>query len=172
MIHLLQSRKLAAKTINSVALAAIADQYRLSGLPSPTNSVLVNAAKRVVATQARQPKAKLPLLISMIKRMAAFANPDNLLDCRDILIMLLLTTAMLRASELVNLKFTGTMATSDIWSTQCEIQGATRRVLWISIKKSKTDQEGKGHLVIVSECKDQVTCPVIWFERYSCFPLG
>ena len=156
----LVDRGLAVNTINSAAVSAVADLYRYAE-KSPTRDSLVQAAKRVVAKTAVPPSQKLPLTREMLVRMSEQTG-KGFVEVRDMFLVLLLFSAMLRESELASL------GVDDVWEETLETrEGGQIRVLFVFVEQSKTDQVRRGHTIVVSEAKDPRICPVRWFRAYG-----
>ena len=97
---------LAAKTLLGPVMGAIADIYRFDESP-PQKSPLVVQTKKVVKKIAHKPsKAKPPLSLQDLRRAVegAAKNKNKLIRWRDICMLLIMYTALLRQSEVVNLK--------------------------------------------------------------------
>jgi site-specific recombinase XerD len=167
----LAERELAANTINKVALSAVADLYRYCEEKSPTRHAMVTAAKKAVGKIAGPAKQKKPLTRQMLMEMADVnlaamhtnfaASKDNTLLARDVFMVLLLFTALLRESELVALK------PDDVWEEKLLVGGKEVNTLFVYVEKSKTDQERRGHTIVVAQADDPRICPVGWFRVWS-----
>lgn len=116
--------------------AAIRLAHRAHAYESPTNSEVVKATMRGIRRQhgtARRQKA--PALAAHIRGMVALADTTTLVGQRDRALLLLGFAGALRRSELVVLRV------EDIEETP--------RGLQLTIRRSKTDQEGAGERVPV-----------------------
>jgi site-specific recombinase XerD len=117
-------------------LAAIRYAHRLQRLDSPTADEAVRAVhrgvRRVLGTAATQ---KAPLLASDVTRMAA-GCPEDLRGLRDRAVILLGFGGAFRRSELAAL---------DVGDVEEVPEG-----LRVTIRRSKTDQEGAGAVVAVA----------------------
>jgi len=125
-------------------LAAIRYAHKLAGLEPPTDSDAVRATLRGIRrTAGNAPARKEPATADKILAMVALAG-DGAKDLRDRALLLLGFAGAFRRSELVAL---------DVADIEfCD--GGLR----VTIRKSKTDQEGLGATIaIVPGC---VACPV------------
>jgi len=131
----LASRKRKVSTI-SRAVAALAYGHRLAGFYPPTHAEPVKAVlkgirrRTGVATERKAP-ATARALHKMLKRIDTTTARGK----RDRAILLIGFAAALRRSELVNLNLS-------------DIERADGGIL-LTIRRSKTDQEGAGHVVAI-----------------------
>jgi len=127
-------------------VAAIAVAHRDAGLESPTEHGMV---KRTLAGIRREkgtaPHQKAALLVDDLRRMVAPLG-TSLLDRRDRALILLGFAAALRRSELVGLRF------GDV---RFEEEG-----LVLTLRRSKTNQEGRLETIAVAYGSEPTTCPV------------
>ncbi len=127
-------------------VAAIAVAHRDAGLESPTEHGMV---KRTLAGIRREkgaaPHQKIALLVDDLRRMVAPLG-NSLLDRRDRAIVLLGFAAALRRSELVALR---------IEDVRFEEEG-----LVLTLRRSKTNQEGRLETIAVAYGSEPTTCPV------------
>lgn len=133
LAHLADSG-LKASTI-SRRLAAIAYAHRLSGAPplcsaEPIKAVLRGIRRRIGVAVEQKTPATAHAITKMLRRI-----PDTLAGKRDRAILLLGFAAALRRSEIAALNIADLERTAD--------------GLLIHIRKSKTDQEGAGHVVAI-----------------------
>jgi site-specific recombinase XerD len=117
-------------------LAAIAYGHRLRGVPSPSSAepvkaVLTGIRRRTGVAVERKAPATARAISAMLKRIPT----DTLQGRRDCALLLIGFAAALRRSELVQLDCTDLERTSD--------------GVLIHIRRSKTDQQGAGHVVAV-----------------------
>ena len=125
---------LKASTINR-RVAAITYQHRIEGLTPPTGDEKVKAVqrgiRRTIGTAVdRKAPATAMAITAMVKRI-----PDTLRGRRDRALLLIGFAAALRRSELVGL---------DVGDLERTPDG-----IFVHIRRSKTDQEGAGHVVAV-----------------------
>ena len=149
-------------TIVNSARAAVADLHTYEGYASPTLDPLVQRAVRVFSRLTPPPKSAKALRMDHIRAMIDVYG-SSFRDTRDIFMMLLMTTAMLRESEATNLKDT------DVWIERKD----NIDVLFVFIEKSKVDQTRVGHTVVMGTATDPLICPLAWFLRLGRFqPQG
>ncbi len=127
-------------------VAAIAVAHRDAGLESPTEHGMV---KRTLAGIRREkgtaPHQKSALLVEDLRRMVAPLGA-SLLDRRDRALILVGFAAALRRSELVAL------CVADV---RVEEEG-----LVLTLRRSKTNQEGRLETIAVAYGSEPTTCPV------------
>jgi len=128
-------------------VAAISVAHQSAGFLSPTNALdvrlLLSGIRRVQRSPRRPKKA---LEVGEVRCIAATLGAASLRDVRDRAIMLLGFAAGLRRSELVAL---------DV----CDLEFTPEGVL-LTIRQSKTDQEGEGRIIPVPTGSHALTCPV------------
>ncbi len=130
----LADRGLKASTIGRHA-AAIRSVHRAAGLEPPTNSEGVKATLRGIRRSlGTKPNRKAPATAAALALMLE-QLPDSFAGLRDRAILLIGFAAALRRSEIVDLKV------NDLEFTP---EG-----LFVTIRRSKTDQEGEGQTVAV-----------------------
>ncbi|MFN8620622.1 MAG: site-specific integrase [Chloroflexota bacterium] len=136
---------MAAATITR-RLTAISQAHRMAGLESPTGSQVVRMTaagiRRSVGTAQHQVR---PILVADLRAMLE-ALPADLRGLRDRALLLIGFTAGLRRSELVAL---------DVTDVVEEAEG-----LRVTIRRSKTDQEGAGREVGILRGRRPSTDPV------------
>lgn len=136
------------------ALAAISQAHQIKGMDSPTMDrivrVTMSGIRRALGT-AQQGKA--PLLVEKLRE-AINALPNTLTGARDRAILLLGWAGAFRRSEVVGFH---------VDDVRPDAEG-----LVVDLRRSKTDQEGKGRLVPVPFGEHPETCPVrsvqAWLE--------
>lgn len=125
--------------------SAITKRYVSAGLSSPTRHPTVTATLRGLARlNGTAPRQVMALRENHIEAMLAKC-PDTPIGCRDAAILALGFAAALRRSEICALRV------SDI-DMVGPGQGAPRR-MFLTIRRSKTDQTAKGHKIAVPEGK-------------------
>lgn len=132
-------------SMGTVALyaSAITKQYISAGLSSPTHHPTVTATlKGLARLKGTAPRRVMALRENHIEAMLAQC-PDTPIGCRDAAILALGFAAALRRSEICALRV------SDI-NIVGPGQGAPRR-MFLTIRRSKTDQTGKGQKIAVPE---------------------
>lgn len=134
-------------------MSGISQVHQAAGHKSPTWSpqvrLVLQGARRTMGTA---PDAKAPVIIEEIQQMIA-ATPETLSGKRDRALLLIGFSGAFRRSELVALDAE-------------DLEWGTRGVV-ITIRRSKTDQEGAGRRVAIPFGSDR-TCPVralrAWLE--------
>jgi site-specific recombinase XerD len=143
---------LAVSTIER-RVAAISVAHQLVHESNPCRDPIVaetmKGIRRLLGTAPVQKQAVTPADI----RAAVTRTGDRPIDVRDRLILLLGFASGMRRSELANLQ------TSDIVSAP---EG-----LLIQLRRSKTDQEGRGRRVEIVYGNDETTCPVTAYRRWQ-----
>jgi site-specific recombinase XerD len=125
-------------------VAAIRYAHRLAGLPLPTDAEGVKATMRGIRRTLGSAKArKAPAVAAKMLGMVATA-PSDLAGRRDRALLLLGFAGAFRRSELVALDV------SDVEETEAG--------LCVTIRHSKTDQEGQG--ITIAIARGDVACPV------------
>ena len=115
--------------------AAIKKAHEFAGHESPTDHVLVKKTlKGIKRTVQHKPTKKAPATVERIEKMISYCD-DSLIGLRDKALLLLGFAGAFRRSELVELKL------SDIERTPEGIK--------VTIRHSKTDQEGKGQTIAI-----------------------
>ncbi|MGF1615799.1 MAG: site-specific integrase [Gammaproteobacteria bacterium] len=133
--------------------AAIRLAHRAQDYEPPTNSELVKATLRGIRrSHGAAPLRKAPALADQIRRMADLTDPTALAGLRDRALLLLGFAGALRRSELVALHV------DDLEETP--------RGLRLTLRRSKTDQEGAGETVPV--IRGGEFCPV---EAVKCWQI-
>ncbi len=135
-------------------VSAISQAHQAAGFETPTKSITVRAVmagiRRTLGT-ASHPKSAA--VVADVRAMLA-ALPAGLLGVRDRALLLVGFAGAFRRSELVGLDAEDVEFTSD---------GAI-----ITLRRSKSDQEGEGRKVAVPFGRSDVTCPVralgAWIE--------
>ncbi|SIT11067.1 site-specific integrase [Alicyclobacillus vulcanalis] len=120
--------------------------HRTKGFPSPTSDETVRAVWRGIRnTLGVAPHGKLPILVEDLRRMLQHA-PNDLMGLRD------------RALLLIG--FAGAFRRSEIVALNVEDVEFVREGLVITLRRSKTDQEGEGRKVGIPYGSFIETCPV------------
>jgi site-specific recombinase XerD len=127
----LVERGLTAATIDRHA-ATIATVHRLAGLPSPTGSELVRDVRRGIKRLLGEGCGKKPLTLGVLLTLLE-SIPEDEEGRRDRALLLVGWVGGFRRSELVSLS----------WG---ELE-ATDRGYRVRLRRSKTDQEGRGQYV-------------------------
>lgn len=136
-------------------LAAISVVHQQAGHPSPTAHEDVRAITTGIRrTLGTAPREAAPLSLGDLRSMLAHL-PDTLTGCRDRALLLVGFAGAFRRSELVAI---------EIDDLQTRDEGTV-----VSVRRSKTDQEGEGRRVALPYGRERHTCPVTaideWRER-------
>jgi site-specific recombinase XerD len=136
-------------------LSAIVQAHRAAGYPAPSDDATVRAVWRGIRrSKGTAPTKKQPLLTEDVKRLLTVL-PDSLAGARDRALLLLGFAGAFRRSELVAL---------DV----ADIERVPDRGALVTIRRSKTDQEGQGERIPLHTGADPATCPVralaTWLE--------
>jgi site-specific recombinase XerD len=142
---------LAAETGNGIKpptlgrrVAAIRYAHKLARFDSPTDSETVRATLRGIRRTVGTAKArKAPAVADKVRAMVVLA-PESVAGLRDRALLLLGFAGAFRRSELVALDV------ADI--------AETNTGLLVTIRRSKTDQEGEGATIAIA--RGDVACPV------------
>ena len=127
-------------------LNAIAEAHKATGLDSPTSSGMVrNTLKGIKRTLGTAAEQKVPALTADIRAMVE-ATDAGLIGARDRAIVLLGFAGAFRRAEIVGLN------AADL--------AFGRDGLTITLRRSKTDQEGQGRRVGIPYGSNPDTCPV------------
>lgn len=163
--YLHEGKGLAKNTIK-VASAAIASEYKLTGVQSQTKSELVKATMKVIGREAKPEKPKLPLTVELVKKLVSNGR-NTWTETRDSFMIVLMMNAMLRESEAMALKMEG--ENEDVWIETMKEEGwkEAKEVLFVYVEKSKTDQERHGHTIVVGPAADPTICPVQMFKKWT-----
>jgi integrase len=136
-------------------ISAISQAHQISGIESPTMASKVRLVMAGIRrTLGTAQVAKSPVLVEDLKRMIS-KLPEGLIGVRDRVLLLIGFCGAFRRSELVALDLDAVEITAD--------------GLVITIKRSKTDQEGVGRKVGLPYAAHKETCPVRslqeWLEK-------
>jgi site-specific recombinase XerD len=127
-------------------LNAIAEAHKAVGLESPTHSPIVkNTMKGIRRTKGIAPNQKTAALTDAIRAMIA-ATDAGIIGTRDRALILLGFAGAFRRSEVVGLAVEDCTFTKD---------GLT-----VTLRRSKTDQDGMGRKIGIPYGSNPETCPV------------
>jgi integrase len=133
-------------------LNAIAEAHKAVGLDSPTSAGIVrNTLKGIRRTRGTAPAQKAAALTADIRAMVE-ATEAGLLGTRDRALILLGFAGAFRRSELVAL---------DVADLAFNRDGLT-----VTLRRSKTDQEGQGRKIGVPYGSNPDTCPVRTLQEW------
>jgi integrase len=136
------------RSLNTLSrrLAAVSQMHQQAGFDSPTHTW---AVKQFFTGLRREigvaPARKRPVMVTDLRAILSVL-PDSLLGARDRALLLLGFTGGFRRSELVGLDLEDLEETSE--------------GVIVTIRRSKTDQEGKGRKVGIPQGAEQNTCAV------------
>jgi site-specific recombinase XerD len=135
-------------------LNAIAEAHKAAGQESPTHAPIVrNTLKGIRRTLGTAPMQKAPALTDDIRAMVDAADA-GMIGARDRALILLGFAGAFRRSELVSL---------DVEDCAFAKDGLT-----VTLRRSKTDQDGQGRRVGIPYGSNPATCPVrtlqAWLE--------
>jgi site-specific recombinase XerD len=136
-------------------LNAIAEAHKAVGLESPTHhAMVVNTMKGIRRTLGTAPVQKAPTLTEDIRAMVDTTD-TSVIGTRDSALLLLGFAGAFRRSELVGL---------DLEDCAFSKDGLT-----VTLRRSKTDQDGVGRKVGIPYGSNPDTCPVrtcqAWIEQ-------
>jgi integrase len=138
----------------SLRMAAISAAHKLRGFESPAlmrHAVVAETWAGIKRTLGTAQQGKAAILTDDIRRMIE-ELPDTLRGLRDVALLLLGFASACRRSELTAL------TVDDLaW---------VEEGLRVTLRRSKTDQEGKGQIIGVPYGSDPATCPVRAMRRW------
>lgn len=133
-------------------LAAISEANKAAGHPSPTTHTLVrHVLAGIRRDKGTAQRGKSPILIDDIRKIV-LSLPASIAGIRDKAILLVGFSGAFRRSELVSI---------DIEDIEFEREGMV-----ISMKRSKTDQEGAGCKKAIPYGNHGATCPVLALREW------
>jgi len=149
LTELARTRRVATLTRR---LSAISQAHQLAGCESPTQSATVRAVMSGIRrTKGTAAEGKKPVLVDDLKTMVD-ALPGTLIGVRDRALLLVGFAGAFRRSELVSL---------DWHDIEFQTEGLT-----ITLRRSKTDQEGQGRKVGIPYGRQSSHCPVRALEAW------
>ena len=140
------ARSVSVASIN-VAIAAVSQAHQAAGHSSPTQTPSFRAVWRGIRrTLGVAPRSqKSPTTTEVVRAMLG-ELPDSLIGIRDRALILFAFSSAMRRSEIVD---------ADVNSIRFVTRGVE-----VTVKRSKTDQEGIGHIVAIPYGNQEKTCPV------------
>lgn len=142
------------------AIAAVKERHAAAGLPSPTDDVRVHRAlKGIQKTYTKPAKQAQPMTKEVMKKLSRChlkekpgrSNFDKLRAWRTMFRLRLCHTGLLRYSEVMNLE-------------RRDLKFGTNErgeeYLAVTIRKSKTDQEGRGEVKYIPASDEKSICMV------------
>jgi integrase len=136
-------------------LSAISQAHQTAGYPTPTHAAAVRATMAGIRrTLGVAQAAKAPVVTAVLRAMVATLDGRRLIGVRDRALLLVGFAGAFRRSELVAL---------DVADVADGPDGLT-----VTLRRSKTDQEGAGRKVGIPYGSHPATCPVrayrAWLE--------
>lgn len=147
LINYLSERLIGGGKVTTAARAvyAINDRHRVEGHPLPGGKKVSGFLTGVRRYRREQPSQKQPIGIDCLQRICnRFGSDPRHIRARAVLTLGF--ASALRRSNLVAL---------DLDDVQFQPEGMT-----VKVRKSKTDQEGKGRIIGVAPGQRESTCPV------------
>ena len=133
-------------------LVAVAQHHRLLGHASPTENAIVREIMKGIARElGTARKKKTALTFDLLESVLRFAGPD-LMGLRDRALMLVAFSGAFRRSE---------VAALTVDDVRFEARGAA-----VTLRRSKTDQEGEGRVVALPRLGRSACCPVTALETW------
>jgi site-specific recombinase XerD len=133
-------------------ISSISQAHKLAGHQSPTRSPVVRMALQGIRREkGTAPSVKSPLTVPDLRRMID-ATPDTLKGKRDRALLLIGFTGAFRRSELVALNVD-------------DIEHVEEGIV-VTLRRSKTDQEGQGRRVAVPHGRHADTCPTLALQQW------
>jgi site-specific recombinase XerD len=127
-------------------ISSISQAHQIAGMESPTSAskvrLVMAGIRRALGTAQI---AKTPVLVEDLRRMMG-RLPETMLGIRDRALLLLGFAGAFRRSELVALDVADTVVTRD--------------GLVLTIRRSKTDQDGEGRKIGIPYGSNPATCPI------------
>jgi integrase len=157
----LVERKLARSTLVKVIPAAVENIFKYgadSPARDPKGTALLKHTKRTISMLTEKSKPKLPILRTHLEDMAGICL-DEPQEVRDMFMLLLMFVGFLRESEAVSLLYT------DVWVET--VQETGQEVLYVVVRKSKTDQLSENATIVIGGCPGNSLCPVAWFRLHA-----
>lgn len=136
-------------------MVAISQAHKLSDYDSPTSSEKVREVWKGIRRELGTAQTgKRPLLTVEIRQMIQHLDLTRTIDIRDRALLLLGFAGAFRRSELVSL--------------QVEDLEMRQKGLVVTLRRSKTDQDGDGRRIAIPHGRHDETCPVravsAWLE--------
>ena len=148
------------KSIATIAqvVAAISKAHKVRGVPSPCSSDEVKTARKAAAYRAAKqgkgaPHQKAAATSEVVRALVSSICTNDLIDLRDRALILCGFAGAFRRSELAALRV------SDLRE---EKSADGRPVIVVTVRRSKTDQEGAGmeKAIFAASGIDKTCCPV------------
>lgn len=134
------------------AMTSIRTMHQAAGLAPPVTKAALTILRGYVRDGAPRAAPADPLLIEDLRRLVETCDPDTVAGARDRALLVLGWTMMARRSELAELDVEDVRVSHD-W-------------LRVTVRRSKTDQDGVGAVVEVPRGEHAETCPVRLVEAW------
>ncbi|XP_069583805.1 integrase/recombinase xerD homolog [Ranitomeya imitator] len=146
--------------------SALAFGFQLRGLRDLTKLFVVRQAVKSFRRKAGKGDLRRPISFSLLERVGVKLSEICTSDFEVALFRLAFSLAFfgaLRVSEIVspNTYAQGGLLARDVVLTESGLQ------FWL--RKSKTDQEGRGKRVVLGTVVGSLMCPISCWEAFSCF---
>ena len=160
----LSSRDTPYSTV-ALSMTAIKVLHKLQGQPDPTSS---NVVKQLLRGYRRQhgtaTHKKAAATIDIIKKMIDSLREESQRDERDLILSS-------RDQAIIMLGFCGAFRRSELSDLNLEDLTWTKRkddqdVLIVTVRKSKTDQEGTGQVKVIYPSEDKRYCPLRLLRKW------
>ena len=138
------------------ALASLASYHRRAGHPSPAADPQVREVWKGLRRRHGAPQtSRQALLTEALKSVVAAApgGPGGLTALRDRALLLVGWAGAFRRSELVALEV-------------ADVEALPTGALRVTVRRSKTDQEGRGFVKVIGRARDPQACPVECLRRW------
>jgi site-specific recombinase XerD len=132
-------------------LVAISQAHRMAGFETPRRETIVKELiKGIARTHGTEQKHKKAITVDQLRAMISACDPETAMGLRDRAILLLGFAGALRRSEIARL---------NVEDLEICPEGLT-----IHLRRSKTDQGGKGRKIGIPYAKEPDLCPVwaVW----------
>ena len=151
LAHLSRTKSLATARTR---LAAVGTAHRIAGVPLDTKAgPIANVLEGFKREQGVKPlKQATPLLVEVLERFLSVYAKDTTAHRRDKALVLIGFASALRRSEIVAL---------DLEDVEFVPQGVV-----LHLRRSKTDQHGKGELIAIHRGTNSEFCAVTALERW------
>lgn len=138
----------------SLVLTAISQTHERAGHLSPRYDPNVRATWKAIQRQlGLKQKHMTPIIAEDIRTLISALQSDNY-------------RLVIRDQLLILLGFVGALTRAELVALDIEDIKVTRRGLEVFIKKSQTDQAGKGAIVAVPKSRHKEVCPLVAYKAW------
>jgi site-specific recombinase XerD len=135
------------------SLSSISEAHKTAGFESPTKAKVVqNAMQAIKRSKGVAQDGKAPLLTEAVRTMVRQCPSDKPIGVRDKAILLLGFAGAFRRSELAALSIEDLTRSSKGYE--------------VLVRRSKTDQDGAGHIKAIAYGADEESCPVRSLDKW------